>query len=641
MRRLIILFTLIFLFVLALDLYPGLRGGSGWQWAYEVPENWAGVFALAGVLVIYLLGVYVLRCYFDTRAWINLLWSFLGAGILGIAVVGTQGHAGFHLFTRTVSPVQTGASTVAVQIMARDGVQPTLENWTDVMRFAGDANIIHFTTSPPGQVLAHYGLANFFSRVPLSEQLSLSLRPYQCSNPDIMWYTRGEIISAGIGMLMPFFAALTVFPLFFVGKALTNDKATALHIIHWWALIPTVLMFAPTWNTLYPFLCLSVFALLFSGLRSESTLRFGVFCVLAGLVMSITTFLNFAVLPILLFIGLFTLGYGLFIRSSENNAYLSRLLWAVRAGIYFGLGLASVWVLFYLASGLTPLDIWQVTVDEHAELVQRDYLPWLILHPYDVLLFVGWCVAGLFLWGTWHGYRDMRNTRQITSLHLIAFAMLATLSLVNLSGIAQGENARILSFYAPFLLLSGIVLFKSRWWDFSLLATQGLVVLVMASVLPVVPLDLNPMPTAPREDLPTFDFLELRPVEATFASNDFAGEFTLDSHRFIADLAQQTITVEIHWRGIERTERPYHFEIIAFAENDTDGAIQSEPFRWLPQNGNYLTNCWSDGDLIRDVVTIPLPPISEPVVWTLALTAIDERTGDIAGMTTLDPVNYP
>jgi hypothetical protein len=351
--------------------------------------------------------------------------------------------------------------------------------------------------------------------------------------------------------------------------------------------------------------------------------------------------LNFAVLPILLFLGLFTLGYGLWIYPHGDEAYSARFLWAMRAGIYFGIGLLSVWMVFYLASGLTPLDIWRVTLEEHAELVQRDYLTWLILHPYDVLMFVGWSVAGLFLWGVWRSYRNVQATRKLTSAQLLTFAMLITFLLVNISGIAQGENARILSFYAPFFLLGGIALFQSRWWDMSLLVTQGLTVLVMASVLLVVPLDLNPMPTAPREDLPAFDFLELRPVNATFASDSYIGQFELESHRFIPDLGQQIISLELHWRGIEPTERPYQFEIIAYAENDIDGEIQSEPFIWYPQNGNYLTTCWRDGDVVRDVVAIPLPAVSEPVVWTLELTAIDLRTGDIAGTATLDPVNYP
>lgn len=641
MRRLIILFTLIFLALLAFDIYEGLRGGGGWRWAYAEPENWGSVLALAICLGIYLLGVYALRRYANTLIWVNLLWSFLGAGVLAIAVVGVQGDVGFHLFTRTVSPVQTGASTVAVQMMAQDGLQSTLDNWTDVMHTANDTNIIHFSTSPPGQAIFHYSLAQFFENISLSEQVSMGLRPYQCSNPDIMNYTRGEIVSAGIGLLMPFFAALTILPLYTIGRQLSDNRSTALYVTHWWALIPAVLMFAPTWNTVYPFLTLTSFALLFTGLRAPNSLRFTLYCGLAGVVMSITTFLNFAVLPIVLFMGLFTLGYTLLINASPNRR-LSGGVMAIRAGLTFGVGLSSIWVLFYLSSGVTPFDIWEVTLNAHQDLVQRDYLTWLFLHPYDVLMFVGWCIAGIFIWAMWQTIGDVRQTRQLDSTQLLILAMGLTFLLVNLSGIVQGENARILAFYAPFLLLGGVLfLQKSRWWDMPLLTTQALTVLVMASVLPVVPLDLNPMPTAPREDLPAFDFLELIPVDAHFSSDTYNGEFSLESHRFIADLGEQTITVELLWRGLSRTERPYQFQMIARAENDLDGQIQSEPLIWYPQSGNYLTTCWREDDVIRDVVTLHLPLISEPVVWTMELSAIDERTGDIAGTTTLAPVNYP
>lgn len=641
MRRLINLFTLIFLAFLAFDVYPGLRGGGGWQWAYADPQNWISIIALAVCLGVYLLGVYALRRYANTVIWANLLWSFLGASILAIAVVGIQGDVGFQLFTRTVSPVQTGASTVAVQIMARDDFQSTLDNWTEVMQSATDANIIHFSTSPPGQAIFHYSLAQFFQDIPLSEQISMGLRPYQCSNPDIMNYTRGEMVSAGLGLLMPFFAALTVLPLYSIGRQLTNTSATALYLTHWWALIPAVLMFMPTWNTVYPFLTLTSFALLLTGIRTRNQLGIALFCGLAGIVMSITTFLNFAVLPILLFMGLFTLGYTFFVQQSPSSFIRSGVK-AICIGFYFGLGLLSIWLLFYLSTGVSPIDMWNVTLSEHNELVQREYLPWLILHPYDVLMFIGWSVAGLFIWAIWRVIRTVRQTHQVDTTQLVVLTMGLTFLLVNLSGMVQGENARILSFYAPFILIGGLLFMqKSRWWDMSLLATQAVMVLVMASVLPVVPLDLNPMPIAPRQDLPSFDFLELVPITTTFSSDAYNGEFSLESHRFIADLAEQTITVELQWRGQARTERPYHFQMIAYAENSIDGQIESEPLLWYPQNGNYLTTCWREGDLIRDIVILPLPLISEPVIWRVEISAIDERTGDIAGTATLAPVNYP
>ncbi|MDX1991038.1 MAG: hypothetical protein SF029_01530 [bacterium] len=681
MRRFILLFTCLFLLILAFDLYPGLRGGSGWRWPYALPESAGGLLVLAAALLVYLSGVWLLK-RMQRHIAASLLWAFVGAAALGFAVVGVRGDVGFLLFTRTVSPVQTGASAIAVREMSANGVQSTLERWPEVMREALDANLIHFTTSPPGQPLLHDRLARLFDPLPLSQSLSMALRPYQCAEYPVMRYTRGEIVSAGVGMLMPVWAALTVFPLYWAGWMLFERK-TAAQLTLWWPLIPTVLLFAPTWNTLYPLLGILSFALLLAGLRRQG-IGFALYTIAAGVVMSAATFLNFAVLPLLLLFGLFTLGYCLWAAEAQPDAFestgeariVSIFQWkrwsrTIIAGVCFGLGLLSIWLVFFAVSGITPLELLRVTFEKHSNLVQRDYLPWLILHPYDTLLFVGWPLALLFVgavtrfvqivfWGA--GARHASPLQNAASDTLSAFSnppsvlltsTLLTFLLVNLAGIVQGENARILSFYAPFFLLcaGGIFAPRETKWDFPLLIGQALTVLVMAAVLPVVPLDLNPQPTTPRTDVPTFDFLELRPVDTAFESAAYAGEFALDDYRFIADVAQQAITLELHWRGISRTERPYRFEIVASAENAIDGEIVTEPHIWVPQSGNYLTTCWQAGDLVRDVTIVPLPTVSAPVVWTLELRAVDERTGDVLAITradgsagsslTLDPVNYP
>jgi hypothetical protein len=119
----------------------------------------------------------------------------------------------------------------------------------------------------------------------------------------------------------------------------------------------------------------------------------------------------------------------------------------------------------------------------------------------------------------------------------------------------------------------------------------------------------------------------------------------------VADLGERVITLETIWRGLEPVERPYHFEVVAYAENEVDGQIVTEPFRWRAQNGNYLPTCWRPGDEIRDVVLIPLPVVGAPVVWELELRAIDERSGDrmrvtlpdgtTTGSAPLGPVPYP
>lgn len=671
--RVIFIFTLGFLFVLAADLYPGLRGGAGWDWPYALPQNWGGVAALALLLVIYVALALVIARRSALR--LALLWAVIGGTALAYGVTGVQGNPTFYLFTRTVSPVQTGASALAVRLMADDGFDATLARWPEVMSEALDANLIHFTTSPPGQPILHYGLAKLFDSPALesvAEPFSLPLRIFQCSDLQVMRYTRGEIISAGlIGLLMPLLASLAALPIAMIAYELTGNRQAAIWSALWWPLVPTVLMFAPTWNTLYPTLCVLALALLLRGLmRSRMTYVFA-----AGLVMSVTTFLNFSVLPALLLFGLFTLGF--YLVSLQKPAAVgttpasslpltSRIVRAVIAGLWFGAGLLVVWILFFLATRLTPLDLLRETFSAHGDLVQREYLPWLILHPYDVLMFTGWPLALLAVIGMMWAVKNLipASRRGMiyhtpTSGHAVysvfSLSMLLTFLLVNLAGIVQGENARILAFYAPFLLICavGFVTFTVKTDSVGtpngasagfpiLFLLQAFTVLVMAAVLPVVPLDLNPQPTGPRQDIGGLgDGLSFIDADAPFTSADYAGAFALDQYRFIADPGAQAITFEFLWAGKSPTERPYQFEMVAHAENPTDGQITSEPFRWYAQAGNYLPTCWRDGEFIRDTVVLPLPPVSEPVVWDVTLRAVDERTGDSAGETVLGPVRYP
>lgn len=629
---------------LALDLYPGLRGGSGWDWAYAAPQSFVPVAILALCLAVYIGGA----------LWLNqreavagaLVWAVAGGAILAYAAVGisAQGTTPYHLFTRTVSPVQTGASALAVRLAEGEGLGAALRDWTRVMREALDLNLIHFTTSPPGQVIVHQALADVFDAgalAGLSEPLSLAWRAYQCADVDVMRYTRGEIISAGlVGWLMPVFAALTALPLYSAGLAISGERRGALLAAQAWALTPAVLLFAPVWNTVYPLLVMWAFALLARGLARRRL----IYAWAGGAVMSGATLLNFSVLPAFLLFGLYTLGYWYGIARHEDDA--PGWGWTVRAGAFFGAGLALGWLVYGLAGGQTPFELFAVTLEKHRLLVQRDYFAWLILHPYDVLLFTGWGAAALALWGLAISARRARRGT-LKALDVLALSMALTGLAVNVAGIVQGENARILLYYMPFFLLMGVWLYaRGAAWVAPVMGVQGVWVLVMASVLAVVPLDLNPQATAPRDDIGTLGDRDSLPFitpagGALWHSARYAGMFELMEYRYVADPSVQAITYELIWRGRRPTERPYQFRLSATAENPTDGEIIAEPLRWHAQGGNYPPTCWQADQIIRDVVVVRLPVIAEPVVWDVTLDAFDPRTGDTLPALRLEPVRYP
>lgn len=617
MRRLIIAVTLIFAAILALDLYPGLRGGAGWQWPYAAPEDLMPVAALALGLAVYVGFSLALRGRTVRGV---LAWAVIGGTLLAYLTIGVQGDPFYLLFTRTVSPVQTGASALQARIMSGEGVLPTLQRWPQVMEGALGQNLIHFTTSPPGQVLLHQVAADVFDApalAGLSRPLSRSLRAFQCSDVDVMRYTDGEIVSAGwFAYLMPLLAALTALPLYLIARDLGGDRQRAAALAAWWPLIPAALLFAPTWNTLYPLLCALAFWLLLRALIRRRVW----WAAASGLVMFAASVLNFSVLPFFLLAGLFTLGW--YLRAGFTAAAFRR---PVIIGLFFALGLCLPWLIYTLITGVSPLGMLAKTFGAHGELVQREYLPWLILHPYDVLLFTGLPAALLAIWGI---VRVIR-TRRFDSVGVFTLSMVLTVLLVDFAGIVQGENARILIFYMPFLLLMGLSVRRDRLRaDAPLFVAQAVMLLVMAAVLPVVPLDMDPIPSGPRTDIGSLGDVPWTEDGAAFGRPDDAGRFVLSRYRWVGDPARQAITFEFEFGGGVPTGRPYQFELVARADTDM-GEIVSEPFRWWPQGGEYPPTCWRDGEIIRDTVVMPLPAVPHPVAWAVILRAVDERSGAV------------
>ncbi len=638
MRKWVLSFTAIFLWLLAFNWAPQLRGGWGWNWPYQKPSAWGPVVVLALVVGIYIGGVWLIRRV-TQRVWIALCWAILAGFVVALAVQNVRDNPFFMLFSHTVSPVQTGASTVAVQYFGEDGADETLKNWPDVMRDAEEKTITHFTTSPPGQALIHYWLATWMDSVePVSQPVNMALRPYQCSTSSVMRYERGEIVSAGLGMMMPLWAGLAVLPIFLVAREFTGQPDAARRIAQWWPLVPSLLLFAPTWSTFYPFLTAGALAFLVIGLNRRR-LYYSSF---AGLVMSVATFLNFAVLPVLGLLGLYTLLYAYFQRE--------KWYWPIMVGLWFALGLGSVWVIFWLHTDLTPLDILEVTFEQHLD-IERNYFIWLLLHPYDMLMFAGWPLAALGMWGLWRAMRSIRRNENIEQVDMLVLSLVLIILILDLTGITRGESARIWLFFVPFVLLSGARLFQQQPnWDMPLLIGQGVSVVVMGTVLPVVTFDMKPPVEGPRTDIDRLERFEFRPVDVVFESNEYEGRFRLQGYRFVADPARRAITIEFAWEGDQQVERPYRFEVTIYGGNRFDDLIIVPPYHWYPQDGNYLTTCWQRGEQIYDVEVIELPVVSAPVEWKLELRAVDEVTGDtmqviangrVSTAVTLGPIPYP
>src|SRR5690606_33369599 len=223
----------------------------------------------------------------------------------------------------------------------------TLRHWPEFtaeqLELTGQSNGV--VLSPPGIATVYYTLTQGFEQMPgLSGAMAGVTRQMQCQNLAMAAWSDAQWASAWLQMTMPFWSALSVAPLYRLGTMLF-DRRRARWAAVVWVLVPGMIFFQPRFNVFYPLLALVMLVFLWRGL---TTGRVG-WIALAGFVLSVGLMLNLTIAPLGLLAGLIVIGERL--RTRAGLAPVARDL------ALFGAGVASVWLLYWLLSGLSPLDI--------------------------------------------------------------------------------------------------------------------------------------------------------------------------------------------------------------------------------------------------------------------------------------------
>ena len=344
----------LFALLLYVDVHPWLRGGFGWRWFHQ-PAPAARTLLLAGLVAGYVAGGYALLRWTRRGVW-ALLWALAGSVALALGVIYLKhDNLGYELFVRTASMVATGQHHAAANL---DLDLPTLRGWAAQMAdFDPEDETIsrHVLLAPPGIPLFYEGLNGLLGQFPaLAERLQLSVLLYQCQNYALLAYSAAEWASAWFGMLMPLWAALTVFPVYGVARQLDIPAREA---ALWWALVPMPAAFAGSWNTVYPLLAITAFAVFLRGLRRDGP----AWVALSGGMVGLLTFMNFAPVPVLGVFGVYTLLHYFVPGAAENNGRVvvpaggGALRRSVVTGAVFGAGLALPWVVWMGIGGDAPV----------------------------------------------------------------------------------------------------------------------------------------------------------------------------------------------------------------------------------------------------------------------------------------------
>ncbi len=559
---------------------PFLRGGYGWRWPYRPVHDVGRVAMMCAAVLFYSLGATWLHRRAARRGAV-LLWSAVGAALLPLAVIALR-HEDvlFTLFARTASPLTTGPHMAGAQV---DWSDPAWLDWGAVMEHYR-AYSVHVALAPPGLPLFYGVLGAALERVPaLADPLFRALLPYQCHNYTLLAYSAGEWAAAWFGVLMPLWAALAVWPLYAVARRVYHNEAVARAAALWWPLVPALVLFAPTWNTLYPALSLAAFWCWLRALEGErGSVRWAL---AAGLGVGALTFANFSTVPLGAFLGVYAL------LVTWQKRFGARRVLALLVGL--GVGAGAPWALFVLAGGTPPWELLQTAMAHHLEL-ERPYWPWLWLHSWDWAIF-----TGLPLIALWLGASVSALVRRRALRAPLGVALLVTLGALVLSGTARGETGRVWLFFAPFVLLvAATSLYREgteprRAWRGWAAVTLGQAALLLALALTwdVIGTELTPPPDPPPS------------VPVTHPLGVQVGD-TLTLAGWDAEVTDEAITLRLAWQPRAPITQAYWFSALLIGP---DGQPYPPAHDWQPFQTRYPTTCWAVGQTLGDSVTLPLP----------------------------------
>lgn len=572
-----------------LDVIPALRGGFGWQWPYD-PAPLARALPL-----IVLTGGYSIASWAMWRSrlrarWI-IAWAMAGTLLLTAGVLLLRADDPiYELFARTVSPLTTGVHYAAAEI---DWSGVAWHDWPALMR-GMEGRIAHVSLAPPALPLLYAALADALDRLsPVSGAVQRALLPFQCHNYHFLAYTRGEWTAALLGMAMPLWAALGVIPLYALARPLGDRWARA--VVLMFPLVPAVLAFTPSWNTLYPLMSACAFLALRRGLTGQSP----VWYVCAGMLSGLWIFVNFAFVPLLLFFGLYMLLH-------QAVQPVRRWLRPVIAGGWFGCGAIAPWVVYYAVSGQTPWTLLSTSMNMHLSL-ERAYLPWMALHLWDWMMWAGLPLALLWIAGMIGWLR-----RRESEPPLIGSALALTLLTLILGNFARGETGRVWLLFLPFLLYAAAD--SAKRLSIPLVPPalgQAVAMIGIVGAIAAMRTDLAPPPAPP----PAVD-------TANGADALFGDAFRLAG--WDAETNDGEIVLRLRWIAVERMVVPYTFSALLV---DPDGNAAPPATVWQPFAARFPTTCWLPGILMTDTVHLPLPQDAPAGEWWISLAAFDDDAG--------------
>ncbi len=578
--------TIFLSLAIALNVDPRLRGPNEWRWHFGIPSK-----PIRHLIPISIVGAYVAITLFwekrldqqktiqrEQRAF--LLFIVLSVPIIQASLYTVEDPDILEqLFYRTVSPTSNGVFSVGSTI---NDVVDYLRRYPELM----PTYPAHPKRYPPGLPLLFYGARRLLEHIPkVSDAIASQLRLYQCHNLILMRLPNAIIASATVQMVLPVICGLTVLPIYGLARQI-KGKRVAIWAAMLYPLVPSFSLWYARWDAFYALLSATIWYLLYAGLTESLYAHLTA----SGLLLSVASFLSLGNLAILLPMGCWAALW----------LVTHRAAWAweqtVTEALTFGLSLISLWALYQITLGTGFLDIWRVSMSYHLGL-GRSYWLWLGHHIYDFFLFLGLPLALLAGLAWVMGVRDFIRRRE--AILPLGFGL--GFLLLDLSGMAQGEVARVWLFLTPFAVITAA-------YGLSYLQKHHLNLVLTASLLAAQLLTFNAFLRVVNTGLydpPSRERLFTSPT-IPHPQNAYLGDhITLLGY----DVAPrqihpgQTIKLTLYWQSTSPISHPYTV-FTHLIGRDEELIAQKDN---MPVNDTVPTTCWRPGEIIVDRYEITVP----------------------------------
>jgi hypothetical protein len=389
---------------------PGFNGPWYWNWAWRDVDllRTALVFGI-GLLPILIARRLIRPGERPLRPWIPL--ALLVAANFLMQLVGILVDAGsLSLIGEIVrSPNATSYFSDARNITS-------LGAWLPGFHEADLA--LHSSTHPPGPILYYY----FWLK---------ALGP-------------GAGATAG-GLLVGLFGSFGVAAVYQVAALWTSEVSERFAVASTYALVPATIHFFPEFDQVYPLFTLGLVAFWIKALEQDAR-----YALAHGALLWLASFFAYQLVTVGAFLAFFAL-YFLLARR-EGRPPIGKILGAaaVSLGVF-----ALAHLLVHVATGYRPIASFRhaLQYQQRHSLGFERARPWLdcvLLDPYDFLIGAGMTALPLLVLYGWRVLRERTGVRREAVLSAIG---LATILIVDLSGLLRAETARVWLFLQPLLIL--------------------------------------------------------------------------------------------------------------------------------------------------------------------------------------------